>query len=55
MSKIIDVIYQMIRAAEGPLYNTYFDPWQEIKESSCSCLQCSGNEIRPLAPGCHEE
>jgi GntR family transcriptional regulator, transcriptional repressor for pyruvate dehydrogenase complex len=32
MRKIIDVIYQMIRAAEGPLYNSYFDPWQEIKD-----------------------
>jgi GntR family transcriptional repressor for pyruvate dehydrogenase complex len=32
MKKVIDVIYQMIRAAEGPLYNTYFDAWQEIKD-----------------------
>jgi GntR family transcriptional regulator, transcriptional repressor for pyruvate dehydrogenase complex len=30
MTKIVDVIYQMIRAAEGPLYNSYFDPWEEI-------------------------
>jgi GntR family transcriptional repressor for pyruvate dehydrogenase complex len=32
MTKVIDVIYQMIRAAEGPLYNRYFDSWQEIKD-----------------------
>lgn len=31
-TKVINVIYHMIRAAEGPLYNRYFDAWQEIKD-----------------------
>jgi len=32
MTKIIEVISEMIRRAEGPLYHSYFDPWQEIKD-----------------------
>jgi|ERR1700730_5388452 len=32
MAKVVDVIYQMIRTAQRPLYNRYFDPWQEITD-----------------------
>jgi len=32
MARIIGIIYDMIRTAERPLYDRYFDPWQEIKD-----------------------
>lgn len=32
MTKVVQVISEMIRRAEGPLYDSYFDPWQEIKD-----------------------
>jgi len=32
LSKVINILYQMIRAAEGPIYERHFDPWEEIRE-----------------------
>jgi GntR family transcriptional repressor for pyruvate dehydrogenase complex len=32
MAKIVDIIYEMIRASEQPLYDRYFDPAQELRE-----------------------
>lgn len=30
--KIIRIVYQMIRAIEGPIYERHFNPWQEVQE-----------------------
>ena len=30
MAKIVDVIYEMIKTYEQPLYDRYFDPQQEV-------------------------
>ena len=32
MTKIIYILYEMIRAFEKPLYDEFFDPWIELKE-----------------------
>ena len=32
LTKMIDVIYVMIRAAQRPLYDRYFNPWQELED-----------------------
>jgi GntR family transcriptional repressor for pyruvate dehydrogenase complex len=32
MTKLIGVVYRMIRAGEKPLHDRYFDPWQEIRD-----------------------
>ena len=32
MAKIVDIIYEMIRASEQPLYDRYFDPHQELRD-----------------------
>jgi DNA-binding FadR family transcriptional regulator len=32
MAKIVDIIYEMIRTSEQPLYDRYFDPTQELRE-----------------------
>ena len=50
------VIYDMIRTAEGPLYNRYFDPWQEIAGNKGPSYFARGNpKARPcMGSGRHD-
>ena len=57
MAIIVDIIYEMIRVSEQPLYDRYFDPAQELREHRelLRVLRLKGPELARAAMRAHLE